>query len=289
MIKIKNHTISKNSQIFFIAEIGINHNGSLDNVYKLIKECKAAGADAVKFQKRTIDVVYTSEELTKPRESVFGKTNGDLKRGLEFSYDDYKKIDEICNSENIVWFASCWDEESVDFINKFNVPCFKIASASLTDKKLLQFTRSKNKPILLSTGMSTTDEIDKAINILDKEKLVLMHSTSSYPCKTEELNLKVIESFQDKYKDIPIGYSGHEVGLSTTLCAAALGATVIERHVTLDRSMWGSDQSASIEMHGLKNLIRDIRVFEKAAGDGQKKVYSSEEPIIKKLRRVDTL
>lgn len=289
MINIGNFQISRNSDVFFIAEIGINHNGSLENVEKLVKECKEAGANAVKFQKRTINEVYTKAELEKPRESVFGKTNGDLKRGLEFSYEDYDKIDNICKSQNIIWFASCWDEESVNFIDKFEVPCYKIASASLTDKKLLEFTKSKNKPILLSSGMSTLDEIDKAINVLDKDKLVLMHSTSSYPCKTEELNLNVIKFFKDKYQEIPIGYSGHEVGLSTTLCAAALGATVIERHVTLDRSMWGSDQSASIEIHGLKNLIRDIRVFEKAAGDGKKKVYETEVPIIKKLRRKNTI
>ena len=289
MINIGNFQISRNSDVFFIAEIGINHNGSLENVEKLVKECKEAGANAVKFQKRTINEVYTKAELEKPRESVFGKTNGDLKRGLEFSYEDYDKIDNICKSQNIIWFASCWDEESVNFIDKFEVPCYKIASASLTDKKLLEFTKSKNKPILLSSGMSTLDEIDKAINVLDKDKLVLMHSTSSYPCKTEELNLNVIKFFKDKYQEIPIGYSGHEVGLSTTLCAAALGATVIERHVTLDRSMWGSDQSASIEIHGLKNLIRDIRVFEKAAGDGIKKVYETEVPIIKKLRRKNTI
>tara|TARA_B100000927_G_scaffold181817_1_gene146423 strand:- start:1917 stop:2786 length:870 start_codon:yes stop_codon:yes gene_type:complete len=289
MINIGNFQISRNSDVFFIAEIGINHNGSLENVEKLVKECKEAGANAVKFQKRTINEVYTKAELEKPRESVFGKTNGDLKRGLEFSYEDYDKIDNICKSQNIIWFASCWDEESVNFIDKFEVPCYKIASASLTDKKLLEFTKSKNKPILLSSGMSTLDEIDKAINVLDKDKLVLMHSTSSYPCKTEELNLNVIKFFKDKYQEIPIGYSGHEVGLSTTLCAAALGATVIERHVTLDRSMWGSDQSASIEIHGLKNLIRDIRVFEKAAGDGRKKVYETEVPIIKKLRRKNTI
>ena len=289
MINLENYSISRNSDVFFIAEIGINHNGSLENVAKLVKGCKEAGADAVKFQKRTIEVVYTKDELSKPRESVFGKTNGDLKRGLEFSNDDFIKIDKICKDENIIWFASCWDEESVDFIEKFNVPCYKIASASLTDRKLLEFTKSKNKPILLSTGMSTLEEIDKAVNIFDKNKLILMHSTSAYPCKTEELNLNVIKFLKEKYIDIPIGYSGHEVGLSTTLCAAALGATIIERHVTLDRSMWGSDQSASIEIHALKNLIRDIRVFEKAAGDGKKKVYSSEEPIIKKLRRVNTL
>tara|TARA_B100000963_G_scaffold24938_1_gene18678 strand:- start:1917 stop:2786 length:870 start_codon:yes stop_codon:yes gene_type:complete len=289
MINIGNFQISRNSDVFFIAEIGINHNGSLENVEKLVKECKEAGANAVKFQKRTINEVYTKAELEKPRESVFGKTNGDLKRGLEFSYEDYHKIDNICKSQNIIWFASCWDEESVNFIDKFEVPCYKIASASLTDKKLLEFTKSKNRPILLSSGMSTLDEIDKAINVLDKDKLVLMHSTSSYPCKTEELNLNVIKFFKDKYQEIPIGYSGHEVGLSTTLCAAALGATVIERHVTLDRSMWGSDQSASIEIHGLKNLIRDIRVFEKAAGDGRKKVYETEVPIIKKLRRKNTI
>ena len=223
MIKIANKQIDNNSKTFFIAEIGINHNGSIKNAEKLIKECKKAGADAVKFQKRTIEKVYSSDELMKPRDSVFGKTNGDLKRGLEFSKTDYQKIDKICKDLDIIWFASCWDIESVDFMEDMNVPCYKIASASLTDKDLLNYTKNTNKPIILSTGMSTEDEIEKATRIIGEDKLIILHCTSSYPCAIDELNLSYIHKLKEKYK-CPIGYSGHEVGLSTTLAAVAMGA-----------------------------------------------------------------
>ena len=288
MIKIANRQIDNNSKTFFIAEIGINHNGSIKNAEKLIKECKKAGADAVKFQKRTIERVYSSDELMKPRDSVFGKTNGDLKRGLEFSKSDYQKIDKICEELDIIWFASCWDIESVDFMEDMNVPCYKIASASLTDKDLLNYTKNTNKPIILSTGMSTEDEIEKATRIIGEDKLIILHCTSSYPCAIDELNLSYIYKLKEKYK-CPIGYSGHEVGLSTTLAAVAMGAKVVERHVTLDRSLWGSDQSASIEPVGLNKLIRDIKAFEQALGDGKKKVYDTEKPILEKLRKTNTI
>lgn len=288
MIKIANKQIDNNSKTFFIAEIGINHNGSIKNAEKLIKECKKAGADAVKFQKRTIEKVYSSDELMKPRDSVFGKTNGDLKRGLEFSKTDYQKIDKICKDLDIIWFASCWDIESVDFMEDMNVPCYKIASASLTDKDLLNYTKNTNKPIILSTGMSTEDEIEKATRIIGEDKLIILHCTSSYPCAIDELNLSYIHKLKEKYK-CPIGYSGHEVGLSTTLAAVAMGAKVVERHVTLDRSLWGSDQSASIEPVGLNKLIRDIKAFEQALGDGKKIVYDTEKPILEKLRKINTI
>lgn len=288
MVKIANRHIGNGSKTFFIAEIGINHNGSLETAEKLIKECKIAGADAVKFQKRTIDKVYTKEELAKERESVFGKTNGDLKKGLEFSNSDFQKIDKICKDNNIIWFASCWDEESVDFMESFDIPCYKIASASLTDKNLLEHTAKTKKPIIISTGMSSENEIEKSVKLFDLNNLIILHCTSSYPCNIEELNLSYIKTLKKNYS-CPIGYSGHEVGLSTTLAAVALGAKVVERHVTLDRSMWGSDQSASIEPQGLKKLVRDIRTFEEAYGDGKKKVYESEKPILKKLRRVNSI
>ncbi len=288
MIKIANKQIDNNSKTFFIAEIGINHNGSIKNAEKLIKECKKAGADAVKFQKRTIEKVYSSDELMKPRDSVFGKTNGDLKRGLEFSKTDYQKIDKICKDLDIIWFASCWDIESVDFMEDMNVPCYKIASASLTDKDLLNYTKNTNKPIILSTGMSTEDEIEKATRIIGEDKLIILHCTSSYPCALDELNLSYIHKLKEKYK-CPIGYSGHEVGLSTTLAAVAMGAKVVERHVTLDRSLWGSDQSASIEPVGLNKLIRDIKAFEQALGNGKKIVYDTEKPILEKLRKINTI
>ncbi len=288
MIKIANKQIDNNSKTFFIAEIGINHNGSIKNAEKLIKECKKAGADAVKFQKRTIEKVYSLDELMKPRDSVFGKTNGDLKRGLEFSKTDYQKIDKICKDLDIIWFASCWDIESVDFMEDMNIPCYKIASASLTDKDLLNYTKNTNKPIILSTGMSTEDEIERATRIIGEDKLIILHCTSSYPCAIDELNLSYIHKLKEKYK-CPIGYSGHEVGLSTTLAAVAMGAKVVERHVTLDRSLWGSDQSASIEPVGLNKLIRDIKAFEQALGDGKKIVYDTEKPILEKLRKINTI
>lgn len=288
MVKIGNKQIDNNSKTFFIAEIGINHNGSIKNAEKLIIECKKAGADAVKFQKRTIEKVYSPDELMKPRESVFGKTNGDLKRGLEFSKEDYQKIDKVCKELDIIWFASCWDAESVDFMEDMNVPCYKIASASLTDKNLLEYTRKTNKPLILSTGMSTEDEIEKAVKIIGEDKSIILHCTSSYPCSIDELNLSYIFKLKERYK-CPIGYSGHEVGLSTTLAAVAMGAKVVERHVTLDRSLWGSDQSASIEPVGLNKLIRDIKAFELALGDGKKKIYDTEKPILEKLRKINTI
>ena len=189
---------------------------------------------------------------------------------------------------DIIWFASCWDIESVDFMEDMNVPCYKIASASLTDKDLLNYTKNTNKPIILSTGMSTEDEIEKATRIIGEDKLIILHCTSSYPCAIDELNLSYIHKLKEKYK-CPIGYSGHEVGLSTTLAAVAMGAKVVERHVTLDRSLWGSDQSASIEPVGLNKLIRDIKAFEQALGDGKKIVYDTEKPILEKLRKINTI
>jgi len=287
-IKLGSKEIFNSSKPYFIAEIGINHNGDIKNALELINACRDAGADAVKFQKRTVDVVYSAEELAKPRDSVFGNTNGDLKRGLEFGRQEYDQINKLCKKINIDWFASCWDEESVDFFDVYDLPCYKLASASITDKNLLMRHKKKNKPIILSTGMSTENEIDKAIEVFDKERLIILHCTSSYPCKLEELNLNVIKSLSEKY-DCIIGYSGHEVGLSTTLAAYVLGARVLERHVTLDRSQWGSDQSASIEPQGLKKLIRDINTIYNSLGDGVKKVYDSEKPIIEKLRRKNTI
>src|SRR3989338_3534748 len=209
-VRIGNKLVGLGQPCFIICEIGINHNGSLELAKKLIDMAVAAGCDAVKFQKRTIDVVYTPEELAKPRENPFGPTNGDLKRGLEFDEKNYKIIDAICKENEILWFASCWDEESVDFIDKFNVPCYKIASASLTDDNLLRHTRSKGKPIFLSTGMSTLEQIDHAVDVLGKKDLAILHCASTYPAKLDELNLNVINMMRQRY-DVPIGYSGHEV------------------------------------------------------------------------------
>lgn len=284
-IKIGSKAIGDDHPCYVIAEIGINHNGSLEIAKKLIDAAHESGCDAVKFQKRTVEVVYTAEELAKPRENPFGPTNGDLKRGLEFGLKEYKEIDAYCRSKGIAWFASCWDEKSVDFIDQFNPPCYKIASASLTDSSLLKYHRAKGRPIILSTGMSDMKMIEDAVKILGTEDLLIMHCTSTYPSKPEELNLRGITTLREKY-DVPIGYSGHEVGLYTTFAAVVLGASAVERHITLDRAMWGSDQAASVEVQGFRRLVDDIRTWELTKGDGQIKVYESEVPIIKKLRRV---
>jgi len=286
MIKIDGHPVGDGYPVYIIAEIGINHNGDLSIAKKLIDAAVLSGCDAVKFQKRTIEVVYTPEELAKPRENPFGPTNGDLKRGLEFGYEQYSALDHYCREKGVTWFASCWDEGSVDFIEQFNPPCYKIASASLTDDNLLKYHRKCGKPLILSTGMADMPVIEHALEVLGKEDLILLHCTSTYPCVVEEVNLRGITTLKNKFPEIPIGYSGHEVGLSTSLAAACLGACAVERHITLDRAMWGSDQAASIEPQGFMRLVRDIRTVEAAMGDGEIRIYGSEEPIISKLRRV---
>lgn len=284
-VAIGNRHVGPGHACFLVAEIGINHNGDVSIAKKLIDAAVLAGCDAVKFQKRTIEVVYTPEELARPRESPFGGTNGDLKRGLELGRDEYAEIDRYCNEKQIMWFASCWDEQSVDFIERFSPPCYKIASASLTDDNLLRQTRSTGKPVILSTGMSSVEQVRHAVEVLGEEDLVILHCVSTYPAKPSELNLRVIQTLMGEYR-CPIGYSGHEVGLMTTLAAVVLGACMVERHITLDRAMWGSDQAASVEVHGMIRLIKDIRAFEEAIGDGKKAVRESERPIMEKLRRV---
>jgi N-acetylneuraminate synthase len=270
---------------YLVAEIGINHNGDVELARNLVSAAHLAGCDAVKFQKRTVDVVYSADELARPRESPFGETNGDLKRGLEFGADAYQAIDSYSRIHDLPWFASCWDEASVDFIAQFDPPCYKIASASLTDDALLRHHREQEKPLILSTGMSSLDQIDHAVDVLGTDGLVLLHTTSTYPARTDELNLRAIETLVDRY-DVPVGYSGHEVGLAPSLAAAALGACMVERHITLDRAMWGSDQSASVEPQGFARLVRDIRAVETALSDGVKRVYDSELEVRAKLRRV---
>ena len=285
-VKIANKLVGNGQPVYIIAEIGINHNGSLDIAKKLIDAAFLGNCDAVKFQKRTIDVVYTQEELARPRENPFGPMNGDLKRGLEFGYNEYAEIDRYCKEKGIAWFASCWDEGAVGFMAQFDPPCFKISSASLTDDNLLRYHRKYGKPIILSTGMSDLSLIKHAVSVLGNDDLVILHCTSTYPSNYKELNLRGILRLKEEYPMIPIGYSGHEIGLSTTIAAATLGACVIERHITLDRAMWGSDQAASIEPHGITRMVRDIRVIECAMGDGEIKVYESERPIMDKLRKV---
>lgn len=284
-VEIGNRRIGPNEPCYVVGEIGINHNGDLGLARKLIDCAALAGADAVKFQKRTVDVVYSPEELERPRESPFGSTNGDLKYGLEFSADHYQNLDRYAREHHIAWFASCWDEASVDFMEQFNPPAYKIASASMTDDALLRHHRQTGRPIIMSTGMSTIEQVDHAVEVLGTDQLIILHTTSAYPAKLEHLNLRVIPKLAERY-GVPVGYSGHETGLAASVAAVALGACMIERHITLDRAMWGSDQAASVEPQGLLKLVRDIRNVECALGDGIKVVTDDELPVMKKLRRV---
>ena len=286
IVKIGNKIIGDSHPCFVIAEIGINHNGSLETAKKLISIAHFCGCDAVKFQKRTVEDVYTKEELLAPRQSVFGETNGDLKRGLEFGYEEYLEIDRFCKEIGMLWFASCWDKKSVDFMEQFDVCAYKIPSALITDIELLEYTKKTNKPILISTGMSTMEEIDRALDVVGLDNTVIYHCTSTYPSSNSELNLKVINTLKEKY-NCPIGYSGHEKGIVSSTIAVVLGACSVERHITIDRTMWGSDQAASLEPEGLRKMVRDIRNVRNFLGDGVKKVYDSELPIKKKLRRVN--
>ena len=281
---IGSKVVGDNYPCFIIAEIGINHNGSLDLAKKMIDEAVMAGCDAVKFQKRTVTKVYTPEELDVYRPNYYGNTNRDLKLGLELSYEAYCQIDEYCKSKKIMWFASCWDVDSVDFIEQFDVPCHKVASALLTDDEFLRKVKATGKPILMSTGMSTMEEIRHAVDILGEDNLVLFQCTSTYPSEHNEINLRVIEEFRKKF-NCPIGYSGHEKGLLPSILSVQLGACSVERHITMDRTLWGSDQAASLEPEGLRRMVRDIREVKKVLGDGKKVVYDSELPVRAKLRK----
>ena len=274
-VTVGNKIIGDNSPCFVIAEIGINHNGSVDLAKRMIDEAVMAGCDAVKFQKRTVTKVYTPEELDVYRPNYYGSTNRDLKLGLELSYEDYCIIDEYCRDKKIMWFASCWDLDSVDFIEQFDVPCHKVASAMLTDDEFLLKLKSLGKPILLSTGMSSMEEIRHAVDLLGEDNLVLFHCTSTYPTNHTEINLRVIETFREEFS-CPIGYSGHERGLLPSILSVELGANSVERHITVDRTLWGSDQAASLEPEGLRRMVRDIREVKKILGEGNKKVYDSE-------------
>jgi N-acetylneuraminate synthase len=284
-VKIGGTFVGDGCPCYIVGEIGINHNGDLGIARRLIDVASVAEADAVKFQKRTVDVVYTADELAKPRENPFGATNGHLKRGLEFGLDQYQNIDRYCKEKNVAWFASCWDEASVDFMEQFEPPAYKIASASLTDDHLLKHHRATKRPMIVSIGMSTMAQVDHAIEVLGTQDLIILHTTSAYPAKIPDLNLRMIPVLRQRY-GVPVGYSGHEVGLATSYAAIALGAAMVERHITLDRAMWGSDQAASVEPQGLMKLVRDTRSIESALGDGVKKVSDDEVPIMKKLRRV---
>lgn len=283
---IGNKKISDDAPCFIIAEIGINHNGSVDLAKKMIDEAVMAGCDAVKFQKRTVTKVYTPEELDIYRPNYYGSTNRDLKNGLELTFEDYCEIDRYCKLKKIMWFASCWDLDSVDFIEQFDVPCHKVASALLTDDEMLLRLKKTGKPILLSTGMSSMEEIRHAVNLLGEDNLVIFHCTSTYPTDHNQINLRVIEALKEEFS-CPVGYSGHERGLLPSILSVQVGASSVERHITVDRTLWGSDQAASLEPEGLRRMVRDIREVKKVLGDGKKVVYDSEIPVRNKLRKTN--
>lgn len=311
-VVINSIAIGRAKPCFFVAEIGINHNGFLEIAKKLIDAAKEAGAQAVKFQKRTVPVVYSVEELAKPRVVDRGvlenaikrgvlsreaierlnksdfkdSTNGDLKWALEFTEAEYKEIDKYCKDKGIFWFASPWDEESVDFLEKFNPSCHKVASAMLTHTGILKKLALAGRPVIASTGMSTIEEVKNAVKILSGVPLILLHTVSTYPAKEEEINLRTIAKFRQEFPKIPIGYSGHEQDIEISLAAATIGAHLIERHITLDKKMFGTDQSASLEPQEFAQLIGKVREMERAFGDGVKRVLPSEIPIREKLRKV---
>jgi N-acetylneuraminate synthase len=288
-VKIGNKLVGDGQPVFIIAEIGINHNGSLDIAKKMIDGAVHAGCDAVKFQKRTPEICVPKDQWNIERETPWGRmTYLEYRYKVEFTKEDYTEIDRYCKEKGILWFASCWDEPSVDFMEQFNPPCYKAASASLTDIELLKKKKATGRPLIISTGMSTMEEIEAAVEAVGTDNLLIAHATSTYPCPPEELNLRMIQTLKAKYPMCPIGYSGHETGLATTWAAVALGATFVERHITLDRAMWGTDQAASVEIGGLERLVRNIRDIEKALGDGIKRVYESELGPRKKLRRVQS-
>jgi len=285
-VRIGSRLVGLNQPVFIIAEIGINHNGEVEVAKKLIDVAKDAGCDAVKFQKRTPEICVPPEQAGVMRETPWGTmTYLEYKERTEFGEIQYKEIDSYCRSRGIVWFASPWDVPSARFLANFETPVMKIASACLTDDELLSEVKAIAKPVIMSTGMSTIDEIDHAVTRLDRTNLILGQATSTYPCSPDELNLRAIHTLRERY-GVPVGYSGHETGLQTTVAAVALGACFIERHITLDRAMWGTDHAASVEPQGLQRLVRDIRTVELAIGDGAKRLFDSEVAVRKKLRRV---
>jgi len=289
-IRIGNKVISEVGDVFFIGEIGINHNGSIEIAKKIIDMAVLCGVDAVKFQKRTPEICVPPKVRDRIIETPWGDmTYFEYKKRIEFGEEEYREIDEYCKRKGVVWFASAWDIPSVEFLEKFNVPCHKIPSAKLTDRELLEKVNSIGKPVILSTGMSTEEEIEKAVKVLNKVELIIMHCNSSYPAKPEELNLRYIQTLKKKFPQAIIGYSGHELGISASLVATTLGARVIERHITIDRAMWGTDQGASIEFSGLRRLVRDLKALPIWLGDGVKRVYESEFKVKEKLRDKETL
>jgi N-acetylneuraminate synthase len=283
--KIGDRLIGDGHPTFIVGEIGINHNGDLEIAKQLIDVAKWAGADAVKFQKRTPELCVPEDQKNKMRETPWGYiTYLEYRYKTEFGEEEYKEIDRYCKEKGVVWFASPWDELSVDFLEPFEPVCYKVASASLTDDVLLKRLKDTGRPLILSTGMSTTEEIRKAVEFLGTDNLMITHTTSTYPCEPVELNLRMIQTLREEFP-VPIGYSGHEVGLIPSAIAVSLSACLVERHITLDRALWGSDQAASVEPGGLRRLVKYIRVTEQSLGDGVKQVYESEKSSLKKLRR----
>jgi N-acetylneuraminate synthase len=285
-IKIGDHWVGEGHATYVVAEIGINHNGDIENAKKMIIAAKNAGVNAIKFQKRTPELCVPIDQRNHMRETPWGYiTYLDYRRKVEFGKKEYDEIDRFCKENEIDWFASVWDEPSVDFMEEYDPICFKVPSASLTDYALLNKLHSTKRAIILSTGMSTMEQIREAVKILEIEKLIIMHATSTYPCDYNELNLRMIDTLRKEFP-CPIGYSGHEVGLIPSVVAIAFGACIVERHITLDRAMWGNDQASSVEPGGFERLVKYIRTAEVSLGDGIKKVYDSELVSLKKLRRV---
>lgn len=285
-VKIGSRWVGDGHPASIVAEIGVNHNGSVQIAKDLIKQAHHAGVDAVKFQKRTPELCVPRDQWEIMRETPWGYISYiEYRRKMEFQHEEYAEIDRYCKELGIPWFASVWDEPSVEFLESYQPICYKVPSASLTDHNLLRVLRETGRPVILSTGMSTMEQIRAAVSQLEMDRLVICHATSTYPCDPHELNLHVIEKLREEFS-CPIGYSGHEVGLITSVVAVALGACMVERHITLDRAMWGSDQAASVEPQGFERLVKYIRVTEQSLGDGEKRVYDSELPSLRRLRRV---
>lgn len=285
LVKIGERSIGDDHPTYIVGEIGINHNGILEIAKNLMLAAKKAGIDAVKFQKRTPEICVPLEQQSQMRDTPWGYISYlDYRYKVEFDEVAYAEIDRYAKELGLSWFASSWDIPSLEFVERFDPPVHKIPSALLTDKSLLRAYRATGKPIILSTGMSSMEQIKEAVDLLGEDDLIICHTTSSYPCPPEELNLRMIQTLREKFQ-CPIGYSGHEVGLVPTVVAASMGACLVERHITLDRAMWGSDQSASVEPQGLASLVKYIRVTERSLGDGVKRVYDSELPSLSKLRR----
>ena len=285
-IQIGDHIIGDDQPTYIIAEIGINHNGSLEIAKRLIDMAVSSDCDAVKFQKRTPHLCVPEPQQRVMKETPWGTmTYLEYRDRVEFNEDEYGEIDRYCSEKGIMWFASCWDEPSVDFLEPFSPVCYKVCSAALTNDNLLRRLNATERPLILSTGMSTMKEIRHAVSLLDQDRLLIAHCTSSYACQPDELNLNMIKTLRREFS-CPIGYSGHEMGLVTTCAAVAIGASFVERHITLDRSMWGNDQKSSLEPGDLQTLVRDIREIERALGDGAKQVYESEQAALLKLRKI---